>query len=164
MNPIQKIRSAGGMLLLFAVLFSSQIAYSQETVYNWDDYGVSFSIPNTHKVLKSSSEEFESGDDLTWLQMYPFKDASVTAKEMVAGIVEEAGMKVMKEGAYKSGGYDGYWILSQSPKYPDWEYWYIGFIDPNSDTNFYAIIWFKKGNKKAYDIANKMSYSFKPIK
>ncbi len=160
----RKTRSVASMLLLFAALFiSSQLAYSQEVVYNWEDYGVSFSVPKTHKLLKNTADEFESGDDLTWLQMYPFKDASVTAKEMVEGIVQSAGMKVMKEGAYKSGGYDGYWILSQSPKYPDWEYWYIGFIDPNSDTNFYAIIWFKKGNKKAYDIANKMSYSFKPI-
>jgi hypothetical protein len=146
---------------IFALILFSQTAFSQETVYKWGDFGVCFAIPNTHKILKNSGEEFESGDDLTWIQMYPFKDATVTAKGMVEGVVKEAGMTILKQGAYQSGGYDGYWVTSESSQYPEWQYWYIGFIDPTSDTNFYAVIWFKKNNKKAYDIANKMSYSFK---
>lgn len=163
MNSTRKVRSVAGILMLFGMFFSVQLTYAQETRYDWNDYGVSFAVPSTHKVLKSSGEEFESGDDLTWLQMFPFFDASVTAKEMIAGVVKEAGMKVVKEGHYKSGVYDGYWILSQSPADPEWEYWCIGFIDPYSETNFYALIWFKKGNKRAYDMANKIAYSFEHI-
>jgi hypothetical protein len=145
-------------------LFSSNNMHSQTVKYDWSGYGVSFSIPKTHEVKKSAADEFESGDDLTWLQLYPFKDASKTAKGMIEEVVSTGGFKSVEEGEYTSGGYDGYWMQCTSDKYPEWEYWLIGFIDPASETNFYAIIWWKKGNDAAYKIAYDMSYSFKKIK
>ena len=153
---------AVAILLCFNLFVTD--SFAQETRYNWSDYGVSFSIPNTHKIKTNSADVFESGDNLTWLEMYPYKDASATAKGMVIAVAkEQTDMKILDEGAYKTGGYDGYWITCESASHPEWQYWYIGFIDPNSDTNFYAVIWFKKGNAKAKEIANKMSYSFKKL-
>lgn len=148
--------------LIFSSLWLVSSAQAQETVYNWADFGVSFAIPNTHKIKKNTATSFESGDNLTWLEMYPYKDASATAKGMITAVAEEeTGLSILEEGSYKSGGYDGYWITCEIPSQPDWQFWYIGFIDPDSDTNFYAKIWFKKGSAVAKSIANKMSYSFK---
>lgn len=152
---------------LLAVLVTAWVSAdtnAQTTKYTWSKYGVSFSIPNSHEVIKNVADEFESGDELTWLQMYPFEDESATAQGMVQEVVKEGGYNIVEEGEYTSGGYDGYWIQCTSDEHPEWEYWLIGFIDPDSATNFYAIIWWKKDNQRAYDIANTMSYSFKKVK
>jgi hypothetical protein len=151
--------------LLFASIcvFTVNNLFAQTKKYNWTKYGVSFSIPTTHEVKKNAADEFESGDDLTWIQMMPFKDSTQTAKGMIEEVAKAGGFTVEEEGAYTSGGYDGYWVRSTSSQYPEWQYWLIAFIDPNSSTNFYAIIWWKKGNDAAYKIAYDMSYSFKKI-
>ncbi len=152
---------------LFLIAFVSQIwmqdAQAQTQLYNWSKYGVSFSIPKTHAIKKNLADEFESGDNLTWLQMYPYEDASETAKGMVENVAAGGGFSIESEGAYTSGGYDGYWVRATSETYPGWKFWLIGFIDPNSATNFYAIIWWKDGNSAAYKIAYDMSYSFKKM-
>lgn len=154
----------GSFLLLLFFGFSAETATAQTTLYNWDSYGVQFSVPSTHKVKQSSGTAFESGDNLTWIEMYPFKDYSATAKGMIQTITTQNNYNVISEGAYKSGGYDGYWIRCSTSKHPTWLFWVIGFIDPESDTNFYSIIWWKKGNQRAYDLAYDMSYSFKRMK
>ena len=56
-------------------LLSGNNLFAQTVNYDWSGYGVSFSIPKTHEVKKSAADEFESGNDLTWLQMYPFNHA-----------------------------------------------------------------------------------------
>jgi len=149
------------MLFCFLAFTSAQLSMAQTIKYNWEKYGVSFSIPSTHQLKKSTADEFESGDNLTWLQMYPFQDASETAKGMIEKVAGEGGYVIESEGAYQSGGYDGYWVRCKSESYPEWMFWLVGFIDPNSPTNFYTIIWWKKGDQKAYKIAYDMSYSFK---
>ena len=137
---------------------------AQTTVYKWEKYGIEFAVPKTHEILKNQADEFESGDNLTWLQMFPYLDVTEqTAQGMVEKIADEKNFTIEEEGAYNSGKYDGYWIKSKSEKYPEWEYWLIGFIDPNIPTNFYTIILWKKGDKDAYDIAYNMSYSFKKM-
>ena len=139
-------------------------ASAQFTEYTWKDYGVKFSVPSTHVVKQSTGKVFESGDKMTWLQMYPYKNSEATAKGMISAIVDDLNdVSILDEGAYKVGGYDGYWITCENSKLPEWQYWYIGFIDPKSDVNFYAIIWFKKGNAAAKKLANDMSYKFKKM-
>jgi hypothetical protein len=158
-----KRRFVSLLLISFIFGFSAKNMFAQTTRYNWSKYGVSFAIPNTHEVKKSSAEEFESGDATTWLQMYPFADVTQTAKGMIDEVVSSGGYTIENEGAYTSGGYDGYWVRCSSTQYPTWKFWLIGFIDPGSATNFYSIIWWKKGNDAAYKIASDMSYSFKKI-
>ena len=156
-SSIQKI-----FLALSFCLFVSA-AEAQTINYTWDQFGVKFAIPQTHEVKNSTASEFTSGDNLTWLHMEPYKDYSETAKGMVDRIAAENNYRILGQGAYTSGGYDGYWIRCSADTHPDWLYWVIGFIDPNSDTNFYATIWWKKGNTAAYNIAHKMSYSFQKM-
>lgn len=164
MRKIISTSIIGSLLLLLFFSFSTNIATAQTTLYNWDSYGVQFSVPSTHEIKQSSGTAFESGDNLTWIEMYPFKDYSATAKGMVQEIMNKKGYSAISEGAYKSGGYDGYWIRCATPQHPTWLFWVIGFIDPESDTNFYSIIWWKKDNQRAYDLAYNMSYSFKRMK
>jgi len=159
---MKKILFKSVMTLLLCSLLGLT-AQAQTTTYTWDYYGVKFAIPNTHEIKNSTSAEFTSGDNLTWLHMEPYKDYSETAKGMVDKIAAEQNYTILGRGAYHSGGYDGYWIRCSAATHPDWYYWVIGFVDPNSDTNFYATIWWKKGNQTAYNIAYNMSYSFKKM-
>lgn len=133
---------------------------AQTTVYTWEDYGLQFEIPNTHEIKVSTADEFESGDSQTWLNLYPYKDIEATADGMVYDIVSDGYYDIESEGEYSSGGWEGYWVRCTSEEYPDWKYWIIGFIDPESENNFYAIIWWKKDDNEAYNIAYDMSYSF----
>ncbi len=155
-----------GLFFIFVCAFfaSAQMASAQFTEYTWESYGVSFVVPSTHQVKQNAEDVFESGDNFTWLEMYPYKDDTETAKGMILDIVgdlEET--RILKEGAYKVGGYDGYWITCEQSKHPEWQFWYIGFIDPVSDVNFYAIIWYKKNNPAALKLAQQMSLKFKKM-
>ncbi len=157
------------ILSLFIVAFiactvTTKGLMAQTTKYNWTKYGVSFSVPSTHTIKQNTADVFESGDANTWIEMYPYEDASETALGMVQKVASNGGFEIESEGAYESGGYDGYWIRCNTSQHPTWKFWIIGFIDPNSSTNFYTIIWWKKDNKAAYDIAYNMSYSFQQIK
>lgn len=149
------------VLLVVATFLTNTSAFAQFKTYNFTAFGVKFDIPNTHKIIKNQGVEFESGDNLTWLELYPFNDASVTSDQMIDAVVSEKAMSIEQRGKYTSGGYEGTWIRCTDAAHPEWKFWVIGFIDPNSETNFYAIIWYKKNNQAAYDIAYKMSYSFK---
>jgi len=62
-------------VLMLALFLASTTAFGQPVRYNWKDYGVSFAIPKTHKIITNTADEFESGDTQTRLEMYPFKDA-----------------------------------------------------------------------------------------
>jgi hypothetical protein len=153
-------------LLVIAFVGSTWAAndlFAQTTKYEWKKYGVSFLIPNTHAIKKNTADAFESGDSKTWIEMYPYEDANETAKGMIEKVASNGDFNIEAEGAYKSGGYDGYWIRCNTSKHPAWSFWIVGFIDPNSATNFYSIIWWKKGDNEAYKIAYNMSYSFKQI-
>lgn len=148
---------------LMVALFAVSNLVAQTTKYDWKKYGVSFSIPNTHQLKKNTADNFESGDAKTWIEMYPYEDANETAKGMVEKVASNGGFNIEAEGAYESGGYDGYWLRCNTAKHPTWSFWLIGFIDPNSAVNFYTIIWWKKGDNGAYKIAYDMSYSFKKM-
>jgi hypothetical protein len=152
------------VVLLIAGTFATTNLNAQTSVYTWEDYGLQFSIPDTHELKKNTADEFESGDESTWLELFPYKDSKETAQGMIEKVAANGGFTIQEKGKYTSGGYQGYWVKSESAEYPEWQYWLIGFIDPTSPTNFYAIIWWKKGDQDAYKIAWDMSYSFKKKK
>lgn len=160
-NSMKKLLS---LIFVCAFFVIAHNASAQFTKYNWASYGVSFEVPSTHQVKKSNGDMFESGDQLTWLEMYPYKNSAETADGMIHAVIEtEEGLTTMNEGSYKVGGYEGYWITCEVSQHPTWQFWYIGFIDPASDVNFYAKIWFKKGNAAASELAKKMSMKFKKM-
>lgn len=152
------------LVISFFVL-STNIGYAQFQAYEWEYYHLSFEIPKTHKIIANTADNFESGDDNTYLQLYPYKDITESPESMIKSVLDniEGGVKIFEEGDYEVGGYNGHWITCEINKYPEWQYWYIGFIDPASDVNFYAIIWYKKGNANAKNIANDMSFKFKKM-
>jgi len=152
------------VMITFIAAITITSLSAQTVPYTWKKYGISFAIPKTHDVSKNSTDEFESGDEQTWLQMFPFTDGSETAQGMIEKVAAQGKFSIEEEGEYTSGGYDGYWLQCSSATYPEWQYWLIGFIDPASETNFYSIIWWKKGDDAAYKIAYDMSYSFKKMK
>ena len=164
LNKADFMKKVLNLIFVCALFVIAHNASAQFTNYTWKDYGVSFAVPSTHKVQRSSGEVFESGDQLTWLEMYPYKDSEATAKGMISGIAgSEEGLTTMNEGAYKVGGYEGYWITCNVSSHPEWQFWYIGFIDPASDVNFYAKIWYKKNSPEASKLAKEMSMKFKKM-
>ncbi len=138
-------------------------SFAQWTDYTWGDYGLQFSIPNTHTVKRNKADAFESGDNTTWIELYPYDDISETPEDMIRNVAERSRFSIEEEGEYNSGGWEGYWVQCASDQHPEWKYWLIGFVDPESESNFYAIIWWKKGNDAAYNIANEMSYKFEKL-
>jgi len=151
------------LVTILVALFTVATASAQWQEYTWSQYGLSFSVPSTHQIKVNKSDKFESGDNMTWIELYPYNDASETAKGMIKKVAQQGGFSIYKEGAYNSGGWEGYWVECTTAKWPTWKFWLIGFIDPNSETNFYSIIWWKKGNQKAYNIAYDMSYKFRKM-
>lgn len=160
MKTVKKIKLSG-VLFLFLGLGVFNQTKAQTTNYNWDSYGLSFTVPSTHEVKQSGSAEFESGDNKTWIEIYPYKDYSATPQSMIDKVVSTEGFAIESKGDYSSGKFKGRWVRATTPKHPTWKFWVIGFIDPDSDVNFYTIIWWKKGDSSAYNLAYDMSYSFK---
>jgi hypothetical protein len=150
-------------LFLLAFLFCANQGFAQTSIYKWASYGASFAIPNTHKVKVNTAEAFESGDKNTWLELYPYKDETESAEGMIDKLLLIDGVKVSGRGEYTTGGYEGHWARCERESHPDWYFWYIGIVDPKTAVNFYAVVWYKKGDDAAYETASKMVYSFQKM-
>ncbi len=151
------------LMTVFVAVLSIATATAQWQDYTWEQYGLAFSVPSSHQLKQNKADAFESGDSKTWMELYPYHDASETAKGMIQKVAAKGGFTISNEGVYNSGGWNGYWVQATTSKWPTWEFWLIGFIDPNTSANFYSIIWWKKGNQSAYKIAYDMSYKFRKM-
>ncbi|TAD97831.1 MAG: hypothetical protein EAZ97_11860 [Bacteroidetes bacterium] len=150
-------------LFFVALFFCVSKSFAQTTVTNWKGSNLSFAIPNTHKLKSNTADAFESGDKNTWLEIYPYKDAAENSQAMIQKLVSEEGIKVASEGEYTTGGYEGYWARCEKASHPEWLFWYIGVVDPKTNHNFYAVVWYKKDDQTAQDLASKIAYSLQKM-
>lgn len=151
------------LALILTCLFVPAALVAQTVSYTWKKYNLGFAIPKTHEVKDNTADHFESGDDQTWLELIPYKDASASASDAVVKYIKESnfGMEVTNEGDYHVNNLTGYQATCTSTEYPEWYFWIIGYIDPNSENNYISVIWYKRGNDAAYNIAGKIAQSFK---
>lgn len=150
-------------LVLLVTLFTmtQQSVFAQSfTEWNWKTYSLKFSAPSDFKVETNTADEFTAklSNDLLHLSIIPWKDASLTKatlKKSVRDLCTEIGYTAREigtitdldlngfEGCYAMVSKDGVTLIVE------------GLLDPESETNFYAIIVYgDRYESKAIQIAN----------
>ena len=129
-------------LLLFVAIFFSLTTYAQQE-YEWDDYGLAFTLPDDFEETASSDEVFEAEGDGMAFSLTVFKDASLTEDDIVEFtlmIADEIDMDVADDADLVDiNGYIGAYVLGMKDGVA---FYILGMIDPDSDTNFYAVVAF----------------------
>ena len=136
------------ILFISAFLFL-QSANAQQ-VYNWDEYGISFTLADDFKETVNNIEEFSASGDGMELVIIPFKDETIDDTDINAYTMSiAASLKLQRvddistidingfKGGYAEGVLDGAKIFI------------MGLIDPTSDTNFFVIITFLDQDENA---------------
>ncbi len=134
-------------LLFFCILTS---AFSQ-TEYQWDEYGVGFSVTDDFSVTTNNSEEFTaiSSDGLIEVQIYPNQDGSVTQDDVDDLLLEYAielldDADALEADDIEIDDYYGSFLIGASGE----DMILVAFLlDEGSDTNLIVQILFEAGNE-----------------
>lgn len=150
------------ILFISAFLFL-QSANAQQ-VYNWDEYGISFTLADDFKETVNNIEEFSASGDGMELVIIPFKDETIDDTDINAYTMSiAASLKLQRvddintidingfKGGYAEGVLDGAKIFI------------MGLIDPTSDTNFFVIITFLDQDENATKEAVNICTSIKKM-
>jgi hypothetical protein len=143
--------------------FFGNVAFSQDKWdFEWEQYHIAFTLAEDFKVKTNNGDEFIAKGDGMEFGIFPFSDASVDhssitnyvvdiAKSIKLENVDDADLLELNglKGAYVEGYKNGSRVVL------------LGFIDPESDTNFYCIITFSDDDKEAEDEAVRMIKSFR---
>ncbi len=151
--------------IFFLLLFSGHHeSFAQTTKeFKWEQYGFKFSVPITHEVRTSSSELFESGDNLTFLQIVPGQN-NYSEEEFYQKLIERGGSNILDEDNAFIDYFECYWVHCYADETPEWEYWIIAFHDwLGGEIKFFAYLWWQKGNEQAKQIALEIFNSFRAI-
>ncbi|OWY22833.1 hypothetical protein C7N43_23585 [Sphingobacteriales bacterium UPWRP_1] len=148
------------LLLLFAASFS--VNAQKYFDYEWSKYNLAFTLAEDFKEVTNNDSEFTAVGDGMEFAVFPFNDASVDHSDMTKYTLSVAGSLEMQElddvdvldlngleGAYVEGYKDGDRVIL------------LGFIDPTSETNFFALITFGDDDNVAEDEAVKMISSLR---
>lgn len=127
--------------LVFAfVIILSNSSFAQST-WSWKQYNISFTLPSTYEVKTNTSSQFTASDGITDFGIFVFSDASVTEetiKDYTAELAVKIGLDEIKEAEELDfNGFHGGLVVGT--KDGD-EVIICGFMDPESDTNFFATI------------------------
>lgn len=132
------------------LIFAIPVTAAEMSDWEWNDFNVQFSLPDTMKVIKNTADTFEATNDSVEFDIYPWKDESETAehiaKEAFATLSTELGIdpKTVKKtdgGSLKINGFDAYLMEgSGQSKNGGRIYAVVGLIDPDSSVNFAAYV------------------------
>lgn len=119
------------------------LSASAQVTFDWDDQGISFTLPNDFVVVNDGEFEFEAEGDGMEFGLYVFNDDELDADDVADLTFELASSLDLEEvddaeeielngflGAYVLGYLDGDAIFL------------LGLMDPDTDTNFYATVTF----------------------
>jgi hypothetical protein len=149
---------------LVAVLsLFSLAAYSQDDWdYEWEQYHIVFTLAEDFKVTSNTAEEFVASGDGMEFGIFPFSDETVDHSNITEYTIAIAKTLKLEElddvdvlnlnglkGAYVEGYKEGVRIVL------------LGFIDPESDTNFFSVISFADDDKNAEDETVRIIKSFR---
>ncbi len=126
--------------------------------FEWKDYNVQFVLPDDMKITANTGDKFEAESPGLSFDIYPWKDAKETAqniaKEAFATLGKELEVdpktaKSSDGGALKINEYDAY-LMEGEGKAKDGALIYavIGMIDPGSEVNFAAYVYFYSEDKE----------------
>lgn len=130
--------------------------------YEWSQHNIAFTLAEDFKVLTNTGDEFTAKGDGMDFGIFPFSDNTIDASDIVAYTVAVAESLELEEvddadvlelngleGAYVEGYKQGLRVVL------------LGFIDPVSATNFFAVITFGDDDPVAEDEAVRMITSFR---
>lgn len=156
----KKISTIALVVLLSAATIS--VNAQQYIDYEWSKYNIAFTLAEDFKEVTNNDSEFTAVGDGMEFAIFPFNDASVAHSDMTNYTLSVAGSLDMQElddvdvlnlngleGAYVEGYKDGDRVIL------------MGFIDPTSETNFFALITFGDNDNVAEDEAVNMISSLR---
>lgn len=98
------------VIVLFALFLISNGAFAQMTQYNWNEYDMTFSIPNSFNVDENNSSKFSAGDGNVWLTIYPQTGSALSYNEMQGQLSDWAGRNGVSYNTMNTDlSNNGYW-------------------------------------------------------
>lgn len=141
------------LILLISYGFNS-VSAQKAFDYEWSHYNIVFTLASDFKEVTNTADEFTASGDGMEFGIFPFNDNTVDHSNITAYTIEIAKSLKLEQlddvdvielnglkGAYVEGYKEGVRILV------------LGFIDPDSDTNFFATITFADNDQVAEDEA-----------
>lgn len=148
------------MFLLLS--FFTVAVQAQDVDFEWTQHHIKFTLSEDFRVTANSAEEFTASGDGMEFGIFPFSDNTLDHSNIAEYTVEIAKSLELEEvddvdvlslngleGAYVEGYKDGDRVVL------------LGFIDPSSDTNFFAVITFADDDPEAEKEAVRMIESFR---
>jgi len=148
------------VLLLLTTTFAVQA--QEDWNYEWEHYNISFTLAEDFKTVTNTADEYTAKGDGMEFGIFPFADETIDATDISAYTLEVAkslkleqldDADVLKlnglDGAYIEGYIEGDRVIL------------LGFIDPSSATNFFALITFGDNDAVAEDEAVRMISSIR---
>ena len=150
------------ILVLVSSLTISSLNAQQDWDFEWTQHNIIFTLAEDFKVITNTADEFTAKGDGMDFGIFPFNDNSVDQTDMISytlaiakslnmeqlddvDVIEMNGLK----GSYVEGYKDGQRIVT------------LGFIDPESATNFFAVITFADNDEVAENEAVRMITSLR---
>lgn len=159
---LKKLKSMtpGKFFTIFLFFFLTAFNVNAQHEFTWEEYGISFSLPDDFSETENSSEQFSASREGMQFSIRPFKDDSIDDEdisEYTNAIAESMNLENLTvvsalefngfEGGYAEGVKDGVKVFV------------MGLIDPDSDTNFFVTIAFGENDEIATADAIKICQS-----
>ncbi|MCC5946372.1 MAG: hypothetical protein JJT94_15680 [Bernardetiaceae bacterium] len=133
-------------ILFYFLLVAALLGFSTvqaQTAYEWDDYGLSFSVPAGFKASASTGDKFEGSAEragLTLFGLYPIADANLTMENLedfLVAMASESGMQVDEASEIEFNGFYGYYAEGDIEGIPTF---FACMLDPDGELNFIITI------------------------
>jgi hypothetical protein len=150
------------ILVLVSSLTISSLNAQQDWDFEWTQHNIIFTLAEDFKVITNTADEFTAKGDGMDFGIFPFDDNTVDQTDMITytlAIAKSLNMEQLDDvdvidmnglkGSYVEGYKDGQRIIT------------LGFIDPESGTNFFAVITFADNDEVAENEAVRMITSLR---
>lgn len=149
-NTYMKKTSFAFMILFFITSYARVSAQAFED-WSWNTYGLNFSVPSNMKVTVNSADEFGAklDNDLLHLAIFPWEDDQLTKETLnaeVKKLVKSLGYRGAALVELELNGFEGGYIIAEKDGVTTIV---VGLLDPESATNFYALIIYGPGYEDA---------------
>lgn len=149
-------------LLCLSFIATMTVQAQQDWDYEWTQYNIVFTLASDFKTITNTADEYTAQGDGMEFAIAPFAESTIDHSDIAAYTLEVAASLKMQEvddadvltinglkGAFVEGYKDGDRVVL------------LGFIDPSSDTNFFAVITFADDDKVAEEEAVRMIKSIR---
>lgn len=134
----------------------------QDWDYEWEQHHISFTLAEDFKTVTNTADEYTAKGDGIEFTIFPFADETIDATDIIAYTTAVGKLLKLEQlddaDVLKLNGLDGAYI--EGYKEGD-RIILVGFIDPLSATNFFALITFGDNDAVAEDEAVRMLKSIR---